>query len=659
MSQKRPYDDSGQSPGRRPPPPPPRVSRTKACMECRRHKIKCEVRTGESACTKCLKGGIECVFQDLTQKFQEEDALWKTQTKMEIGQMRAAIRHLLKHNQLPDLSTYHAASTVTSPANPGSAAALIVPPMDMTRENSQEPQSRDDAGLVPAPMSSLYDLTRLKTLRSSVLWRQNANMLDDDFISQGVISLEDAEYLFSRYLQNNNQLLWGGVLLPHPTLVSVRRSSTMLTAAVLTIAALHVPDRDELLQTCYSIFVSLVSNTCLSRHHTLDDVRALSLGAFYLSNLSWKLSGMAVRLAVEMNLHQSFQKRSRPQPNQHECVRLWYALYVCEHHFSIAYGRPPIIGDDMAVKNVEKFLESPEIVPGDVRLAAQVALFRILTEAYTEYGSDPEQPLGEQDFERLRVFNFAIEQWRLTWQARSADSVEVGSYPSKGVVLYYHFARFQLNSLALRAVAGPNSPIVEPLTYDRREAANIAISAATSTLTLILEENDLRRAMPGVPIFTHTMVAFCATFLLKMAMKWSSNTPVMMNTWSHDASNLGLNFSASQVIALIRRSADFLAEVSEKLNQKHLTRHIVAGIRYLLKSFDEETEASSRDGSLSYQHNNSQEPFIGNLNSTTNASDGLNGNYNFYDLVGSYGFGFDESYLGQVEAHDPDLWSYT
>lgn len=578
---------------------------------------------------------------------------------MELGQMRAAIQQLLKHNQLPDLSTYHAASTATSPANPGSASALIVPPMDMTRESSQEPQSRDDPGLVPAPMSSLYDLTRLKTLRSSVLWRQNANMLDDDFISQGIISLDDAEYLFSLYLQNNNQLLWGGVLLPHQTLVSVRRSSTMLTAAVLTIAALHVPHGDQLLQNCYSIFVSLVSNTCLSRHHTLDDVRALCLGAFYLSNLSWKLSGMAVRLAVEMNLHQSFQKLSRDQPNQHECVRLWYALYVCEHHFSIAYGRPPIIGDDMAVRNLEKFLERPATVPGDIRLCAQVALFRILTEAYMEYGSDPEQPLGEQDFERLRVFNFAIEQWRLTWQARSADSAEIGSYPSKGVVLYYHFARFQLNSLALRAVAGPNSPLIEPLTYDRREAANIAISAATSTLTLILEENDLCRAMPGVPIFTHTMVAFCATFLLKMAMKWSNTSTRTLGNWSQETSNLGLNFSIGQVIGLIRKSADFLAEVSEKLNHKHLTRHIVAGIRYLLKSFDTNTELPSREGASDYAQSNGQQPFISNLDSSGNPNDSINGNYNFYDLVGSYGFGFDESYLGQVEAHDPDLWSYT
>ncbi|KAI1620844.1 hypothetical protein EDD37DRAFT_135429 [Exophiala viscosa] len=631
-----------------------RLELTSTGTECRRHKIKCEYKEGEPSCSKCLRSGIECIPHDLGQKFQEEDASWKAQMKTEIHQMQIAIKQLLRHNQLPEFSAY---PVEPSPIDPTSA--VVVPPMDMTRDNSQEPQSRDDTGLVPAPMSSLYDLTRIKNLRSYVLSKPSASMIDDDFISQGIISFEDAHRLFTHYMQNSNQLLWGGILLPHQDLNSVRSSSTMLAAAILTVAALHMPERDGLLQKCYSSFVSLVSNTCLSRHHTLDDIRALCLGAFYLSNLSWKLSGQAVRLATEMNLHQSFHKLSRGQRDQHECVRLWYTLYVCEHHFSIAYGRPPIIGEDLAVRNLETFLEQQDAVPGDIRICAQVALFKILTQAYYEFGSDQQQKLGEHDFERLRFFNLAIEQWRLTWQPRSADSDGIGSYPSKGVVLYYHFARFQLNSLALRAVTESNATSFEPLSYDRREAANIAIAAATSTLTLILEEGDLRRALSGVPIFTHAMVAFCSTFLLKMAMRWSSNAVLTPGHWHADASSLGLNFNSNQVILLIRQSADLLAHISGQLNEKHLTRHIVSGIRYLLKNFATESDNPSDEasGPYFYEHTSAQ-PFHGNLNTSMNAPGTVNENYNFYDLVGSYGFGFDESYLGQVAAQDPDLWSY-
>jgi Fungal specific transcription factor domain len=84
----------------------------------------------------------------------------------------------------------------------------------------------------------------------------------------------------------------------------------------------------------------------LDRHHTLDGVRGLCIGAFWISDLSWKLSGHAVRIATELNLHRSFSKALKGEPGHVEAARLWYLLYVCDHHFSIAYGRPPVIHED-------------------------------------------------------------------------------------------------------------------------------------------------------------------------------------------------------------------------------------------------------------------------------------------------------------------------
>jgi len=41
----------------------------------------------------------------------------------------------------------------------------------------------------------------------------------------------------------------------------------------------------------------------LDRYHALDDVRVCAIGAFWLSDVSWKLSGHAIRIATELNLH--------------------------------------------------------------------------------------------------------------------------------------------------------------------------------------------------------------------------------------------------------------------------------------------------------------------------------------------------------------------
>lgn len=624
-----------------------------------------------------------CIHVVIDQNFAD-DFRWKENAQTEISQLRAAVQLLLRHNQLPNLASLsEKAPTIPQPVvispvtvtENGISTTMIVPPMDMTRENSVEPDV-DDESLVPAPMRSLYDLTRIRNLRSSTRWKPNAKFMDDDFIAQGIVPQAEAELLFNRYMESMYLLLWDGLLVPHRTLDTSRRHSTLLTATILTISALHTPRQGETLQKCYNVFVSLAYSTCLSRLQNLDDVRALCLAAFYIPNLSWKLSGLAVRNAVEMNIHQSYHKLLRGGAEQRDNVRLWYSLYVCEHQFSIAYGRPPLLHDDLAIKNVEHFLNSAETTPGDLRLLAQVALFKILTEAYMAFGSDPEQPLGERDFHQLRMFNFSIEQWRLAWQPRCEDSAVIGSYPSKGIVLYYHFARFQLNSLALRALPPPNAASSDSLSYDRREAANIAISAATSTLTLIFEEPDLRKAMTGLPLFTHTMVsntvvrdvyetltsyaglqvAFCATFLLKMAKTWGSVAQTASPEWTTEPAGLGLNFNIGQVLSLSRRSANLLGKVADSLNEKHLTRHIVRGIKELLKHFDApenpvNTVAMDHPGS----NLSSSEP-LGMMSGVGTGLDPMDG-FNMYDMIGSYGFGFDESFLEQAAQNDFGLWT--
>lgn len=78
-------------------PPPPRISKARACeclvpgrgllgavdrpftghagAECKRHKIRCEIKPGESSCAKCNRSGIKCVVNDFSQKFVDDDGV--------------------------------------------------------------------------------------------------------------------------------------------------------------------------------------------------------------------------------------------------------------------------------------------------------------------------------------------------------------------------------------------------------------------------------------------------------------------------------------------------------------------------------------------------------------------------------------------------------
>lgn len=306
-----------------------------------------------------------------------------------------------------------------TPLGPPTSRSIVDPPTNISGGGTED-TGGDENGLVTAPMRNLHTLTQNATqhqTRTGSLLPQEAT----DFIAQGILPIVEAEYLFSHYRQKLNTLLWAGVLCPHPDLNHARRSSTLLTAAVLTVAALHTTGHQDSLQVCYEVFTSLVKDASMARHQSLDDIRGLCIGAFYINSMSWRLAGLAVRIAAEMNLHMAFRDLIRGQHEARASVRLWYVLYICDHQFSIAHGRPPIMFNDAAIRGVDKFLASTETTSGDIRLSAQLVLWPILTEGYLLWGTDPELELTESDYEKLRSFNTAVQQWRQSWQQRSAD----------------------------------------------------------------------------------------------------------------------------------------------------------------------------------------------------------------------------------------------
>ena len=241
-----------------------------------------------------------------------------------------------------------------------------------------------------------------------------------------------------------------------------------------------------------------------SRYHNIDDVRGLCIGAFWLSDVSWTLSGHAIRIATELNLHQSFFPALQGDREHFLRARLWYMLYVCDHHFSMAYGRPPMIAESLQIREHELFLQVPLADALDKRILSQVSIFRILTRINDRFVENriPEQApygptLSEADFVDMRSFNLEIDQWLMRWVSRQENNHFIGTFPPKGNIMYSYFAKLQLNSLALRGVSTTQGH----LSAERTEFANIAISTAANILTFVLDEEDVRRALVGMPLY--------------------------------------------------------------------------------------------------------------------------------------------------------------
>ena len=149
--------------------------------------------------------------------------------------------------------------------------------------------------------------------------------------------------MLSSFHTSLNHYLWVGLEETHGSLASVRKSSQLLAATILTVTALHIPTRADTFDKCYDEFLSLVASSMFSRYHSVDDVRGLCIAAFWLSDgswhylhtlftstdqqlVSWKLSGHAIRIATELNIHQSFFKALEGDREHYQRARLWYML---------------------------------------------------------------------------------------------------------------------------------------------------------------------------------------------------------------------------------------------------------------------------------------------------------------------------------------------
>lgn len=268
---------------------------------------------------------------------------------------------------------------------------------------------------ITEPMQSIVDVTGTSNPSSSPTVLPDDG--HEDLVRSGVLSLSTAEALFIFFNERMNQYLWGGIALTHKDLASTRASSVLLSTAVLTVASLHLSGKEKLFDQCCSRFTSLVAKASIATSHDLDTVRALIIGAFWLYDWSWKLSGLAVRIATELNLHHSYQQLIRGDTNEFERTRLWYLLYVCDHHFSIAYGRPPMTYTSPAIRGHKAVLEMPQAGPQDYRIISQVEIFHCLNDAYDAFGVETPSPLQESDLSRLQEFSLRIESWRVQWQS--------------------------------------------------------------------------------------------------------------------------------------------------------------------------------------------------------------------------------------------------
>ncbi|KAJ0274840.1 hypothetical protein COL940_009110 [Colletotrichum noveboracense] len=142
----------------------------------------------------------------------------------------------------------------------------------------------------------------------------------------------------------------------------------------------------------------------------------MCVASYWLSDVSWMLSGYAIRRAAECNLHNSYTRAIEEKSEEAaDGARLWYILNVCDQHLATLYGRPAIVQEDSSMQQWESFLASPVSNEQDKRLASQVALLGIIGSIRELFGPDKGQPTPRSYVHQITQFNKELDHWLKHW----------------------------------------------------------------------------------------------------------------------------------------------------------------------------------------------------------------------------------------------------
>ena len=385
---------------------------------------------------------------------------------------------------------------------------------------------------VQAPIDTFLDITKLGSPGSAETpsqSRHNTTIVSQDLVSKGIISMADAETLVDRYFTRVDSYLYGIGSRLH-NLHQLRTVHPILFAAICTVSALHDPRSQSLYEACNREFRRLVARSLFEKRD-LEYIRALCISSFWLADASRILLSDAIRRSADVHLHRSFGRLWSIAPStspggatgsnpavteMRDRVRLWYLLFICDHHLSILHNRDPLLRSDTEIAiSWEAYLRRDDVTDSDVRIVSQVALLLIMSQVRDILGSDHETRVPQTLANQIVYYSRQLDKWFTRFSSMFKPDPYLGDFPRRGLQLHYQFGKLYLGHQVFKGLQG------EAIPPPFMTAASMAHDAAISIFEMILSEEQLQCNLIGMPHYFHIMIAFAGHFLLEVTKTYS------------------------------------------------------------------------------------------------------------------------------------------
>ena len=199
----------------------------------------------------------------------------------------------------------------------------------------------------------------------------------------------------------------------------------------------------------------------------------------------------------------------------YERTRLYFLVYLCDHHCSLVYGRPPMTREWKSLRDPRAFLQSPHSRATDLGLISQVELWANSRRVFEQFGADVENFAVSRRTADMLQLGEAYGAWQVSWRSTMAVATQGDALSETQRVfdLYYHAAKLHLYSHAYRGPDHGAGPLAE--VRASHPLAEYVLDSAIALLQRALGEQDTGAQLQRLPAYFATMIAYASVCLIR------------------------------------------------------------------------------------------------------------------------------------------------
>lgn len=347
-----------------------------------------------------------------------------------------------------------------------------------------------------------------------------------DIVLHGLVTAADVEKLF--------EIFWGKInpfisLLDRKihTPTTIFQRCPFLFTVICAISSRYY-DKSEIYPVAMHFAKHAAANALIDGWKSVELCQAYILMSLYTvparrweEDRSWLYTGLAIRIATDLSLHQVSEIRPTTERQERELlnrIRVWMICFNLDRSTATQFGKPSTIKEDYIIRNANWYKKSPHNDKYDIHLCGYTALLRIVAQFHDDVFSDPDSPTGlNRSIDFLTVtlehdnrLTLYFDEWTKRFNEDSDHTDPGSAFRCKLLPFLVNYSRLVMYSFGFQHAFQRGMESNDQVFLEK------CFDAATAVIEHVVEVLAPSGFMRSSPDGHFVFASFASAFLLKL-----------------------------------------------------------------------------------------------------------------------------------------------